>query len=126
MSKSIQLKNSENEKIYPYGIAKGTILWKNDNPKNNITEKETSLINDEYDELIVYYLHSTTNNFLYSQKILKGYGSRLQIATLDGICYRTLEYLTDTKYKICTITTNSPYSDVDRLVIPVFIVGYKA
>ena len=126
MSKIIQMKDKDKEKIYPYGINKGIILWTNSNLTSLINSELTiNLSSNKYDELIVFYKHSTDTNFLYSQKILKGYGTRLPIATIDGIAYRSLNYINDTEYLLSTISTNSPYTNTEKLVIPFKIIGYK-
>lgn len=104
---------------------KGKILWQNNSPSSPIpAEKTISLSSGDYDFIEVFYKHNTSINYLYSQKIIKGYGSRLGIETLDGIIYRNLDWVNNTTYQISTIQVENPNNKDDR-IIPILIVGYK-
>lgn len=104
---------------------KGKILWQNNSPSSPIpAEKTISLSSGDYDFIEVFYKHNTSLNYLYSQKIARGYGSRLGVESLDGIIYRNFECLNNTSYEIGAIQAESP-TNKENVVIPLYIIGYK-
>lgn len=126
-----------NEKILgsiPYDInklktsfenLKGKILWQNNSISSPITsEKNITLNSSDYDFIEVFYKHNTSINYLYSQKIAKGYGSRLGVESLDGIIYRNFDFVSNTSYKISAIQAASP-TNKENMAIPLYIIGYK-
>ena len=134
MSKSIKLTDNTywdsqsivHNKTKLSEILQPIILWKNESPGNAISSDKTiKLLNFNYEYLVLYYMHSTDTNFLYSTVITKGYGTRIGIETLDGICYRSLKYISDNEYLLSKIATTSPYTNTERLVISLYIVGYN-
>lgn len=122
-----EIKSVVNENYDNLLIAtKGNILWSNPNPNEAISEEKTiELANNNYDFLEIFYRHSTTKNYIYYQKIPKGYGSRLGSETIDGITYRNFDYVSDTQYKIGKISTSSSYTGTEKQVIPLQIIGLK-
>lgn len=111
-----------------YINSKMQILWTNPNPTQEISEiTNISLDSSDYDILEIYYIQATSStSLMYSNKILKASSTRMRISTTDGAnIYRGMTYLSDTSYRI-----DLPYSDVSLLninsmVIPVYIIGYK-
>lgn len=134
MAKSFKYKDNNfldstgivHNKILLSEILEPILLWENDAPETSISEEKTiKLKSDDYEYLKVFYFHTTTNKWVYTVEMIKGYGTRFAIETLDGICYRTLNYVSDTEYTLSKIASNSPYTDLDRMVIPLYIIGYK-
>lgn len=111
-----------------YINSRAQILWTNPNPTQEISETTNiSLASSDYDMIEIYYVQETNKqDLMYSIKILKGKSTRMRISTTDGAnIYRGMTYLSNTSYRI-----DLPYSDVslpniNSLVIPVYIIGYK-
>lgn len=111
-----------------YINSRAQILWTNPNPTQEISETTNiSLASSDYDMIEIYYLQSTNHqNLMYSSKVLKGNSTRMRISTVDGAnIYRGMTYLDNTSYRI-----DLPYNDVslpnvNSMVIPVYIIGYK-
>lgn len=111
----------------------GAILWENPNPSANFAAQDIVLSSDDYDVLEVYYKLQTTNNFMMSVKVLKGYSVYLcnsggengvgPINVARALRYDspTVYYFADAQRSFGNVnTTNNAYA------IPVKIIGYKS
>lgn len=106
----------------------GQILWTNQDPTQNISQTtDISLSSSDYDILEIYYIQATNNtSLMYSNKILKGASTRMRISTVDGAnIYRGMTYLSDTSYRIDLPYSETTLSNINSLVIPYKIIGYK-
>ena len=106
----------------------GQILWTNQDPTQNISQTtDISLSSSDYDILEIYYIQATNNtSLMYSNKILKGASTRMRISTTDGAnIYRGMTYLSDTSYRIDLPYSETTLSNINSLVIPYKIIGYK-
>lgn len=104
------------------------ILWTNPDPTQAISQiTNITLSSSDYDILEIYYIQSTSiTSLMYSSKILKAYSTRMRISTTDGAnIYRGMTYLSDTSYRIDLPYSDVSLSNINSLVIPVYIVGYK-
>lgn len=107
------------------GKMPGKVLWTNPNLTINFEEQTITLSNDDYDYLEIFYLHSKSTKFAYSYKIPAGYGARLFIATLDGICYREIQYVSKIKFQVKSSTKPTGLSQDNGIAIPICIIGEK-
>ena len=100
-------------------------------PNNTII----NLSNDDYDILEIFYKYTTSNNAMWSKRIIKGYNAYLDIAmpyyTTDNQVansYRVFTRNSDTQFTVshCNIcyTSNTSVTRED-FIIPVKIIGYK-
>lgn len=106
----------------------GQILWTNSNPTQAISQTTNiTLSSSDYDILEIYYIQATSStSLMYSSKILKGASTRMRISTTDGTnIYRGMTYLSDTSYRIDLPYSETTLSNINSLVIPYKIVGYK-
>ena len=99
------------------------ILWTNPNPTSEFAEQDITLNSDDYDVLEIYYLMAANNTYVGSQKIPKGYNTRLMYTTSSlMIRFRNIIYLSDTSY---SIESGAGASGSDSDLIPLYIIGYK-
>lgn len=106
----------------------GQILWTNQDPTQNISQTtDISLSSSDYDILEIYYIQATNStSLMYSNKILKGASTRMRISTTDGAnIYRGMTYLSDTSYRIDLPYSETTLPNINSLVIPYKIIGYK-
>ena len=111
-----------------YINSKMQILWTNPDPTQEISETTNiSLSSSDYDMIEIYYIQATNSTALmYSNKILKASSTRMRISTTDGSnIYRGMTYLSDTSYRIDLPYSDVSLSNVNSMVIPVYIIGYK-
>lgn len=102
---------------------KGKILWANPSPTSEFAEQDITLNSDDYDVLEIYYLMAANNTYVGSQKIPKGYNTRLMYTTSSlMIRFRNIIYLSDTSY---SIESGAGASGSDSDLIPLYIIGYK-
>ena len=109
--------NKELEKLTAF------ILWENNDLQATFDAQKITLNTDNFSSCEILYIHGGGTNFCYSQKLLKGYGTRLFVPTLDGITYREVSYVSDTELNVATANKNG--TSVNNLAIPVCIIGYK-
>lgn len=113
---------------------RGTILWTNPDPTQNISaDYEINLSSADYDLIEVIYQYSTSGTQQNSSRAVKGKPINLQAYSIGSnmtILVRRMDYINDTKYKLTacslhqvignTVTTNNTSG-----AIPLYIVGYK-
>lgn len=112
------------------------VVWTNPNPNSNMPNNTIiNLLSDDYDILEIFYKYTTSNNTMWSKKIIKGYSAYLEIATpyyttSNQVAneYRLFTRNSDTQYTVshCNITYTSNTSTTrEDFIIPIYIVGYK-
>ena len=99
------------------------ILWENNDLQSTFDAQKITLNTDNFSSYEIFYIHGSGTNLCYSQKMLKGYGTRLFVPTLDGITYREVSYVSDTELNVATANKNG--TSVNNLAIPVCVIGYK-
>ena len=103
-------------------------LWENANPTQAISQTvNVTLLSNDYDILEIFYIQGTNDqDLMYSIKILKGKSTRMRISTTDGAnIYRGMTYLSNTSYRIDLPYSDASLPNINSLVIPVKIIGYK-
>lgn len=111
-----------------------TTLWVNENPTSSFAGQQISLLNNNYDELIIFYKETASGITLFTQTIEKGYSTRLFIgfapSDVKGAIYeRTMTCNSDTSYTFSD--ANYFYSSTQQqgtnnnLIVPFKIVGIK-
>lgn len=111
-----------------------TTLWTNSNPTSSFGSQSITLSNNNYDELEIYYKEVASGSYLFSQKIEKGYGTRLFMcfapSDVKGAIYtRTMTINSETRYTF--EDANYFYSSTQQqgtnnnLIVPIKIVGIK-
>lgn len=103
-------------------------LWENANPTQEISQTANiTLSSSDYDILEIYYIQATSStSLMYSNKILKACSTRMRISTTDSAnIYRGMTYLSDTSYRIDLPYSDASLPNINSLVIPVKIIGYK-
>lgn len=96
----------------------GTILWTNSNP-TAITTLTINLSSSDYDVLEIFYKHFANDDYILSQRTLKGAGTIILTQTGDGtILRRTIIQTDDTTLSVGSTTGNDA-------LIPIYVIGYK-
>ena len=115
-------------------IPKRTTLWVNENPTSSFAGQQISLLNNNYDELIIYYKETATGSSIFSQTIEKTFGTRLFIAfapsDVKGAIYeRTMTITNETSYTFGDASyfysSSQTQGTNNALVVPFKIVGIK-
>ena len=113
----------------------GKVLWTNSNPVAFDTMNIT-LSSSDYDVLDIYYLWSTTSNFLLKASTLKGYGTVIRqsgyILESNDFTLKELSLLnrnivrnSDTSFSVNGFFSASPNDYTNRFLIPIKIIGRK-
>jgi len=111
------------------------LLWQNNDTTIDFNEQDIQLINDNYDDLIVYYIEAKNSSYVYNKVIPKGYGGRLTTCfappDVNLACYsREMQRIDNTTFHFVSARLYYSYADgtqVNResndVIIPVLIYG---
>lgn len=105
----------------------GKILWTNPSPTSSFASQNITLSSDDYDMYEVLYRNTADNDYLMSQKSIKGKGMvllALKGSAPSNTYLREIEYIDDTTFSISQ-GTNPGTSFVNNYAIPEYIIGYK-
>lgn len=111
----------------------GKVLWTNPNPASNFSTQTITLSSNDYDVLEIIFNQGTSQNKIFSQKIIKGYSTSLQcnISANNTIYHRwrDITYVDDTTYNVASgyqqITDSDTPGTADSAIIPLYVIGYK-
>lgn len=96
----------------------GTLLWTNPNPNQAMDATTISLSSSDYDVLEVFYKHFYSDNYILSQRTIKGAGTILLTNVAGSLARRQITQPTDTSLSVTA-------GDNTAAMVPVYIVGYK-
>lgn len=112
----------------------GKLLWTNPYPKAGFTSQKVTFKDNDYDILEIYFVNSTSQNYMQSQKFIKKWSGRIADvethgSTVSSITMRNVTYnASDDSYTfssgLCQFSNGQQYDSNDR-VVPIYIVGYK-
>lgn len=110
----------------------GKVLWTNTNPVAFDTMTIT-LSSDDYDMLDIYYLWSTTSNFISNISMLKGYSSIIRQVGFDrsagvtvvSVISRTVNRSSDTVFTVDNFVSTDAVNYTNNYFIPIKVIGRK-
>lgn len=100
------------------GNITGTILWTNPNPNQSMDATNISLSSSDYDVLEVFYKHFYSDDYILSQRTIKGAGTILLTNVAGSLARRQITQLDATTLSITA-------GDNTAAMVPVYVVGYK-
>ena len=103
----------------------GTVLWTNPNPTADFEPQNITLSSSDYDVLEWYFNANvqSTSKPGDSNRVLKGFGTRLNSITGNVMTYREITRNSDTSFSV-----GAGYSGDEaqnRRCVPLYVVGYK-
>lgn len=123
--------NYLNTKFNDIAKLREKILWTNPNPENDFDAQTISLISDDYDELIWYFISDidNVNPLIISSTNFKKYGTQVSFNSTASLRYwaRRVTYNSDTSYSIedCHLLSGTGDSISNNSLVPLYVVGKK-
>ena len=106
----------ENQAITNY--VNGTLLWTNPDSTQAMGATTITLSSSDYDIIEIFYKHFTSDDYILSQRTIKGAGTILLTNVAGSLARRQITQTDDT-----TLLVQA--GDNTSAMIPVYIVGYK-
>lgn len=106
----------ENQAITNY--VNGTLLWTNPDSTQAMGATSIPLSSSDYDIIEIFYKHFTSDDYILSQRTIKGAGTILLTNVAGSLARRQITQTDDT-------TLSVQAGDNTSAMIPVYIVGYK-
>lgn len=100
------------------GNITGTILWTNPNPNQSMDATNISLSSSDYDVLEIFYKHFYSDNYILSQRTIKGAGTILLTNVAGSLARRQI-----TQPDATTLSITA--GDNTAAMVPVYVIGYK-
>ena len=121
--------NVDEETIYQRPV----VLWENNSPSSAFANQTITLASDNYDYFDLYYKQGTSSSMVMCTRVLKGYGTRVILSSVNssyagGLVYqRTLTRTNDTTYTLgdCSKQSGTTVETDNASIIPIQIIGYK-
>ena len=123
--------NYLNNKFNDIDKLREKILWTNPNPENNFNAQTISLISDDYDELIWYFISDVGNvdPLIIASTNFKKYGTQVAFNSMASLKYwaRRVTYKSDTSYGIedCKLISGTDNTISNNSLVPLYVVGKK-
>lgn len=104
----------------------GIVLWENPNPTDSFAAQTITLSSDDYEVYEIFYTGRGNTNGLISARSIKGRGTELNSAFVDGslLFQRIVTYMSGTSLKF----ENAYYgtSVANGYIKPIKVIGYKS